>query len=374
MKKITLKILAIIGLTISTISHAIITKVESLYHPATKQTLLLAHDTHLDYQGGNITQRQQDAITNHLVNLKGAIVVEEKTAPPKHAEALGLTPDSNVWQHYKQHEYGLHSNPKNFIGKKDGMFLKIVDAAQPISPEDHTDLTWQQAYQYAPMHQLTNRAKKKGIYRIENVECRFVEFRFPQHDTIITAQLIDDGNNGIISMINGWQEDPTLLQEEYANAIQDYLDHSMTKYVQSWRIKNPTITAHDLIKHQEAPDNAYGLLATNTSRLLDAVLLHKIYDARYEPVLFSLCGSEHYTAIRKAFINLGYVEQKTFGYDDWSDNDESHWIIPALDMDTVFNDVRNQITINKVCNAITPLMPSALSLAPFPVGTAFALV
>ncbi len=369
MKKLITKIICTLPLILSVPAHALITKVESLYHPATKQTLLLAHDTHLDYKGGKATQQQQNALTHNVAKFSGAIVAEEKTAPPQKAADLGVTPDSNVWHHYKNYEYKIHSNPENFIGELDTMFLKVVDITEPINPDNYADMTWQQAYQYAPMHQLTKRAKKQGVNRVENVECRFLEC-----NSIATVQLIDDSNNGLISLIKSWHNDPALLQEGYAHAISDYHANTMTKYIQSWCKKSPSITAQNMLHHPTAPEYANVLLTSHNARLLDAVLLHKLYTMRYEPLILALCGSDHYTAIKDTLIDLGYDEQKTYGQDDWSNEDRTHWIIPALDMDSMFKDVGHHITARKICDSITPLMPSALNLAPFPVGAALRLV
>ncbi len=343
-------------------THAVIGKVTKLEHPITRQTLLLADDVHLDIRYGKNTQKQQDDLAFGLDALHGHLKVEEITAPTARPSDLGLPPDSPAWIAITDRLDYL-TNIDHWIGAKSSEAIKIM-AVDLNGEGDEALSTWEDAYGFAPMIGLSKKCAPLNI-EIDNVECRFLTY-----EATLPIKTFIDAYEAIIKTIRSWHNDPQELQAAYNQLINQYCEHPFIKELHTHLSDNSAATMADAID----AGSYYGTYYDAVSPLIDARLLHSIYTTRNQSVVFSLCGADHHKSIMPTLHALGYKEKATYGQNYAYDEVNNRCVMPLLNINTMFNDVGNHITARKACDAITPLMASTLSLAPFPMAIALALV
>jgi hypothetical protein len=349
MKKLS-TLLAMLFLGASTTLLPIISQVTAYFRPATNQWLLLGEETHLDLKKGEATQKQRHDLVELLQEqrMQGhtpRLIVEEATAPPKDPAALGLTVDSSLWQFYLEHELEIHANPKNFLGIYKDLHIKLAQATEPIEPAQFKATPWQQAYRHTPMHGLTQQCAAKDI------PCDNVERRFFENTAHLTVGMLLEANEAVIAMIQKWKQDPAIAQDTYTDAIEEYYNDPFTK----------ALYAHKPIYADFARDELHALEKSTPpmdvfhASLLDPILLHTICEAKDNSLLFSLCGGYHHAGIEDALSALGFEKQKTYGQNDWRNEEGTHWILPVLDLTMVFDDLPAYQTPSSWFNWLAPL-------------------
>jgi hypothetical protein len=211
-----------------------------------------------------------------------------------------------------------------------GKSLKIVHASQEnFDPDEYAATPWQDAYQYAPMHGLTEQCRQNT----RPVSIDNVEFRFFEYGKQITASMLVESHEALIAMINGWTNDPEHVRAFYKKAIANYRNNPLTKYLYQCHKKNPKLTLPELLKKDASFSEQNVVYDT---MLLDALLVHKIYAAPDKKILFSLCGCNHHKRIKPVLYALGFQQENIYGHNALSSDDGTQSVIPALDLNTLF--------------------------------------